>query len=134
MAVEIVQNPPRNLLQALRRGVRLRCPKCGIGSLFTRYLKVADNCGHCGEELHHHRADDAPSYFTILINGHVIIPLVLLVEMLHRPPLWVHAALWIPLTILTALAALPVIKGALVNYQWALYMHGFDPQERGDFT
>ena len=132
MAVEFAQNPPRNLMQALGRGARLRCPKCGTGSLFKKYLKVVDACGHCGEEMHHHRADDAPPYFTILINGHIIIPLVLMVEMLYQPALWVHAALWIPLTIITAVAALPVVKGALVNYQWALYMHGFDPHERGD--
>jgi len=134
MALEIAQNPPRNLMRALGRGARQRCPECGIGSLFAKYLKVADTCGHCGEELHHQRADDAPPYFTILINGHIIIPLVLMVEMLYHPPLWVHAALWIPLTIITAVTALPVVKGALVNYQWALYMHGFDPQDRGDVS
>ncbi len=132
MALEYSENPPRNLSEALWRGARLHCPNCGIGSLFTKYLKVADNCPRCGEELHHHRADDAPPYFTILIVGHIIIPLVLSIEMLYRPPLWVHAAIWLPLTVIAAMAALPVVKGALVNFQWALYMHGFDPNDRKD--
>ena len=55
------------------------------GTLFRRYLKVADNCPACGEELHHHRADDAPPYFTILIVGHFVVGLVLAVEMAYRP-------------------------------------------------
>ena len=64
--------------------------------MFRRYLKVADNCPHCGEALHHQRADDAPPYFTIVIVGHVVVSLVLAVEMAYRPPLWLHAALWLP--------------------------------------
>ena len=130
MAVEYAPNPPRDLMQSLGRGLRGRCPNCGVGSLFTKYLKVAHSCSHCGEELHYHRADDAPPYFTILINGHLIVPLVLAMELAYQPPFWLHAAVWLPVTVATAIAALPVVKGALVNYQWALYMHGFDPRER----
>lgn len=125
----------RPLQQSLMRGTMLKCPACGVGSLFTRYLKVSDQCSHCGEALHHHRADDAPAYFTIVIIGHVIVSLVLTVEMAFRPPLWLHAAVWLPLTIVLALAALAPIKGFLVSLQWALLMHGFDPdhkEELGD--
>lgn len=95
--------------------------------MFRRYLKVADHCPACGEALHHHRADDAPPYFTIVIVGHVVVGLVLAVEMAYRPPLWLHAALWLPLTVLLALLILPSVKGALIGLQWALLMHGFDP-------
>ena len=88
--------------------------------MFRRYLKVADTCPHCGEALHHHRADDAPPYFTIVIVGHIVVSLVLAVEMAYRPPLWLHAALWLPLTVILALGLLPSVKGALVGLQWAL--------------
>ncbi|HKB21924.1 MAG TPA: DUF983 domain-containing protein, partial [Methyloceanibacter sp.] len=50
-------------------------------------------------------------------------------EMAYRPPLWVHAALWLPLTLILALTVLAIVKGALVALQWALLMHGFDPAE-----
>ena len=92
---------------SLLRGARLKCPACGSGAMFRRYLKVADNCPACGEELHHHRADDAPPYFTIVIVGHIVVSLVLLVEMTYRPPLWVHVMLWLPLTVALALLLLP---------------------------
>lgn len=126
---------PRPLQQALLRGAMLKCPACGIGGLFRRYLKVADQCSHCGESLHHHRADDAPAYFTIVIVGHVVVSLVLMVEMAYRPPMWLHAALWLPLTLVLSLLLLSPIKGSLVALQWALLMHGFDPdaeEEIGD--
>ena len=122
----------RSVWQSLLRGARSLCPACGKGAMFNRYLKVADHCRHCGEALHHQRADDAPPYFTIVIVGHIVVSLVLAVEVAYRPPLWLHAALWLPLTVLLSLALLPIIKGALVSLQWALLMHGFDPEAEED--
>lgn len=129
MPVEINENQPRNLLEAVIRGVKQKCPNCGVGHIFTSYLKVVPSCSQCNEELHHHRADDAPPYFTIMIVGHLVVPLVLMVETLYRPELWIHAALWLPLSVLLAVLALPAVKGALIGLQWALYMHGFDPND-----
>jgi uncharacterized protein (DUF983 family) len=127
MPVELSQERPRrDVWRAMRDGLRCRCPACGKGSLFGRYLKVADACGHCGEQLHHHRADDAPPYFTILIVGHLVVGGILPVERAFAPPLWVHAALWLPLTLALTLFMLPRIKGAVVGLQWAFYMHGFE--------
>lgn len=118
----------------MRRGARRVCPSCGNDSLFRRYLKVTDTCGSCGEELHHHRADDAPPYFTIFIVGHLVVPLALWVERLWAPEIWVHVALWLPLVVVTTLLLLPVVKGVIVGLQWALYMHGFElaAQDEGD--
>jgi len=105
----------RSILLSILRGARLTCPACGKGAMFRRYLNVSDHCPACGEALHHHRADDAPPYFTIVIVGHVIVGLLLAVEMAYRPPLWLHAAIWLPLTVLLALLLLPVIKGTPVG-------------------
>jgi uncharacterized protein (DUF983 family) len=115
----------------MRNGFRLRCPACGAAPLFARYLKVSGACPGCGEALHHHRADDAPPYFTILIVGHVIVGAILPVERAFAPPLWVHAVVWLPLTLAMSLALLPRIKGAVVGLQWALYMHGFGEPAAG---
>jgi uncharacterized protein (DUF983 family) len=121
--------PKRGVFQAMLRGARGKCPSCGHGRLFGRYLKVADECPHCGEALHHQRADDAPPYFTIVVVGHIILPLMLAFEAALRPAIWVHVLIWGTATIALSLALLPVIKGAIVGLQWALYMHGFDPED-----
>jgi len=93
--------------------------------MYGAFLKVASRCPSCGEALHHHRADDAPPYFTTLILGHILVAGVLALEQTFAPPTWVHAAIWGPLTIVLSLLLLPRIKGALVGLQWALRMHGF---------
>ena len=117
---------PRDWRRAIGRGLRQKCPNCGTGKMFRAFLKVTDTCANCGEELHHHQADDAPPYFTIFIVGHIVVPAVLVVEKLIYPPMWVHMAIWLPVTLTLALAFLPPVKAALVGYQWALRMHGFE--------
>ncbi|MGI9380116.1 MAG: DUF983 domain-containing protein [Methyloligellaceae bacterium] len=124
-----LNRPPRAFGSALLRGMRLRCPNCSIGHLFSNYLKVQDSCAHCGEELHHHRADDAPPYVTIFIVGHIVVSLVLAVEVAFQPSYLIHALLWFPLSLLLSLIFLPISKGAIVGWQWALYMHGFGGTE-----
>ena len=124
--------PSRPLRGALYYGFLGRCPACHRGHLFRAFLKVADRCPDCGTELHHHRADDAPPYFVILILGHIIVPLALWVEMAYAPPMWVHAAIWIPLAFGLALGLLPRVKGAIVALQWALRMHGFGDNTAAD--
>jgi uncharacterized protein (DUF983 family) len=116
----------RNGWAALPRGFRGRCPACGKGRMFRTFLKVADTCPACGEELYHHQADDAPAYFDIAIVGHTVVPLALSVETAFAPPYWVHAALWLPLTLILSLGLLQPIKGAIVGWQWANRMHGFE--------
>lgn len=122
----------RQWLSAMRRGLRGRCPNCGEGRLFRAFLKVGDACPACGEELFHHRADDAPPYFTIFIVGHIVVPAMLLLETTVTPPLWVHMAVWGPLTLILALAFLPLVKGAVVGLQWAHRMHGFGGEGAAD--
>ena len=123
----------RNVWQAMLRGLSRTCPSCGRGALYKAFLKVNDRCAACGTELHHHRADDAPPYFTMFIVGHIVVAGVLGVEKAYSPELWVHVLLWFPLTIGASLILLPIVKGALIGLQWALRMHGFgagrDPAE-----
>lgn len=117
--------PSRSWLNAMLRGFFRRCPACGSGSLFSGFIAVKDSCPNCGEELHHQRADDAPPYFTIFIVAHIVIPLLLVVERLWRPDYLIHAAIWIPATLILTLLLMPAVKGSVIGLQWALRMHGF---------
>ena len=112
------------------RGFRSRCPACGKGKMFRKFLKVNDACPECGEELHHQRADDFPAYLVIVIVGHILVPMVLAVETEFAPAYWVHAVLWGPAIIGMTLGLLQPVKGAVVGMQWFLGMHGFE-QSKG---
>lgn len=108
----------------LRRGLRLRCPACGDGPLFARYLKLHPRCERCGLQLDEFRADDAPPYFTILLVGHIVVPGMLVLEQMQHPPSWVQMALWVPLTLVLTLLVLPRMKGAVIGFQWAQRIRG----------
>jgi uncharacterized protein (DUF983 family) len=122
MPDDLAERPPD---KAMLRGWRCRCPRCGNGRMFGRYLKVEAHCAACGLEMDGHRADDAPPYFTILIVGHIIVPLMLMLEQRFHPAEWVHMVLWLPLTVILCLWLLPHIKGTLIGLQWSRRMHGF---------
>jgi len=117
----------RPFWSAVRRGADGRCPQCGGGALFLRYLKVAPRCDRCGLDLEGHRADDAPPYATLFVVGHVTIPGALFAERFLDPPLWAQFVVWTVILIAGSLWFLPISKGALIGVQWSNKMHGFDP-------
>lgn len=131
-AAATAREPARPVLQAMWRGFNGRCPHCGKGKLFYRFLKVADHCSECGEEFHHHRADDLPAYLVIVIVGHITVGGLLSLERVTNWSLWTHIAIWIPITIAMAVALINPIKGAVVGLQWALRMHGFGGEDKNE--
>lgn len=117
--------PKRDLKRAMWRGFLGKCPHCGEGRLFGRFLKVEPACAVCGEDLHHHRADDFPAYLVIVIVGHIVIGGLVLAETEANWPLWVHVTLWPSLALVLSIGLIQPVKGAIVGLQWALRMHGF---------
>jgi uncharacterized protein (DUF983 family) len=123
---------PVAFLTALKRGWRGLCPRCSEGALFGGFLKMRSHCPTCDLVFEPYRADDAPAYFTILAVGHIIVPLVLVLERYgNQPPLWFHALLWLPLSVLLALLLLPRIKGALIALLWVHRMAAPKPSADG---
>lgn len=114
-----------SLMHDLSRGFGCKCPKCGEGKLFSKWLTVADHCPACGEEFHHHRADDFPAYVVIFIMGHIMVGFALELESTFSPPFWWHTVSTIPLSIILSLLLLQPVKGAIVALQWRMGMHGF---------
>ena len=106
------------LARAVTRGLLGRCPACGEGAIFHRYLKVSPDCPVCDHDLDQYPADDGPAYFTILLVGHLVVAPLLLFPIIWRAPVAVVVpATLIPLFLIT-LAVLPRIKGGVIG---ALY-------------
>lgn len=114
---------------AILNGLRCKCPNCGEGKLFTRYLKVADTCPVCHEELSHHRADDGPAYLTILLVAHIIGFVIHFWWVYYRPEPWVMATGLTIGSVALSLLLLPRMKGMVVAVQWSRRMHGFGHNE-----
>ena len=128
MSVEDTADGIRLLKPALLRGWRRRCPKCGAGPMMRGYLSVRESCPVCGEEFHHHRADDGPAYLTILIVGHLMAPGLHIYFVTFRPEPLTLASIFSVGCVILSMYLLPRIKGALIAYQWARRLHGFGDQ------
>ncbi len=79
-----------------------------------------------GRNSIHHRADDAPPYFTIFLVAHIVVPLSLSPRSCGNPTSRSTWRCGFPLTLGLTLLFLPAVKGAIVALQWALKMHGFE--------
>ncbi|WP_092076514.1 DUF983 domain-containing protein [Poseidonocella sedimentorum] len=121
----------RPMGQAVWRGWRGKCPNCGSGPLFRGYLKVRETCPVCDEDLHHHRADDGPAYLTILVVGHIVVPLLHFVFVTWRPDPMTLFTLFAVLSVALSLYLLPRLKGVVVGIQWSRRMHGFGRSDYG---
>jgi uncharacterized protein (DUF983 family) len=117
--------PVRPSWPAIKRGLAGRCPACGEGRLFARFLKPAASCPHCGEALDGHQADDFPAYIVIIVLGHLLVPTMIEVNYWFDIPLGWQAAIWPTLTAVLAIAMIQPVKGGVIGYQWARRMHGF---------
>lgn len=104
---------------AIGRGLLGRCPRCGRSRLFRAYLKPVERCAACAEAFGHIRADDGPAWLTVLVVGHLVVPLAYAVERLWAWPMPVTVAAWSSLSLALVLALLPVAKGLFVALLWA---------------
>ena len=112
------------LIDAMWRGLRKVCPACGKGKLYVSYLKQVERCSRCGVALGHLRSDDAAPWLTILIVGHITVPLVLVAEQHTDWPMWVGITVWPLFAFALTLAILPRAKGFLLSVIWALKAPG----------
>jgi uncharacterized protein (DUF983 family) len=99
-------------------GLRGRCPNCGVGPLFTGFLKVAPRCSNCGFDLAKADSGDGPAVFVIFIAGFIAAFGVLLTELFLRPPIWVDF-LWLPIAAALCLGLLRPMKGLMIAAQFA---------------
>lgn len=104
---------------AMWRGLRGLCPACGAAKLFARYLRQVESCAACRESLGHIRSDDAAPWLTILVVGHIVVPLMLSVERYTQWPDWVAMIVWPLVALALVFAVLPRAKGLLLSIIWA---------------
>ena len=106
------------LSQTVLRGLGCKCPRCGKGKLFAGFLNLRPRCESCGLDYAFIDAGDGPAVFIIMIAGAIVVASALIVEVKYQPPFWVHAALWLPLILVTTLLPLRSMKSLLIALQF----------------
>ena len=112
------------------RAARFRCPRCGEGHLFRRYLKPVDRCAACGQDLTFQRADDFPAYIAVLLTGHLLAPVMILLGLNTELSVTALELILIPGAILMMVGLLQPAKGAVIAVQWWFGLHGFVRERR----
>lgn len=103
---------------AVIAGLTGRCPRCGRGRLFCGFLRLASRCELCWLDFSFADAGDGPAVFVALIGGFLVLGLALATELLYEPPLWVHLAIFLPLTAVVCLGLLRPLRGLLIALQY----------------
>lgn len=107
--------PPQS---SVKVGLKCRCPRCGEGRLFTGFLTLPPVCAVCGLDNEFADAGDGPAVFIMMIVGFIIVGAALYTELAYQPPYWVHALLWIPLTLFLTIGMLRPLKAWLIAQQF----------------
>lgn len=116
---------PATFVQAAARGIRGKCPRCGEGRLFRKWLKPRDHCPVCTLDLTPQRADDFPAYIAILVTGHLMAPLIIMLSLDFELGPLAMVSILIPLALVMMLGMLQPAKGAVIAAQWWFGLHGF---------
>ena len=111
-----------SLMRVLISGILKKCPKCSHGKIFSGYLKINNNCSKCNEDLSIYRTDDFGPWLSIVLAGHIVVPLVLSAEQAFAPDLWLQALIWIPFSLTIVLYLLPISKSICLAIMWRLKM------------
>jgi uncharacterized protein (DUF983 family) len=102
---------PPSVFAASTKGL---CPRCGSATLFDGLLRFADKCRVCGLNLSAFNVGDGPAALLTLVIGALITGLAIWVEVAFQPPLWLHAIIWVPITVVAVLAGLRLAKAWLL--------------------
>ena len=111
------QTPP-TLTESALRGIACKCPRCGKGGIYAGFLTLRPHCEACGLDFAFMDSGDGPAIFIIMIAGAIVVAAALIVEVKYQPPLWLHAALWLPLTAAITLLPLRSMKSLLIALQY----------------
>jgi uncharacterized protein (DUF983 family) len=109
---------PPTLTESALRGIACKCPRCGKGGIYAGFLDLRPHCAACGLDFAFMDSGDGPAIFIIMIAGAIVVAAALIVEVKYQPPMWLHAALWLPLTAAITLLPLRAMKSLLIALQY----------------
>ncbi|MGE0179751.1 MAG: DUF983 domain-containing protein [Sphingomonas sp.] len=101
-----------------RAALRGLCPRCGAPTLFNGVVAFAPRCRACGLNYSAFNVGDGPAAFLIFIVGGIVTGSAIALELSASPPWWLHALLWLPLTVLLTLVLLRLAKGLLLALEY----------------
>jgi uncharacterized protein (DUF983 family) len=118
-------NPPIRV--ALLRGLRRRCPRCGEGQLFRRWLKTYERCSEC-HLLYQRDYGDTLMFMIITDRIPILFGIAFLYFGIH-PTGWLSTAFFFGALSVPLLATLRERQGLALALDYLLRVYLRDPSD-----
>ncbi len=102
----------------LKAALMCRCPRCGRGALFAGVIGLAGACCVCGLDYARMDVGDGFVVPTLMVLGFGVVGGAIWVDFTFTPPLWVHAVIWPPVTLVLAVLMTRYLKSFLAVQQY----------------
>ena len=109
---------PGEEISVVRAALTCRCPRCGQGKLFSGLLDLAPACSVCA--LDYSRMDVGDGFVVpiLMVLGFTVVGAAIWFDFTYTPPLWLHAVIWPPVTVILAVAMTRYLKSFLAVQQY----------------
>ena len=117
--------PP--IRDVLLRGLRRRCPRCGEGPLFRRWIDAYDRCSACGLQYQRNQGD---LWIWLILTDR--IPILIGIAALYfgfRTSDWIVASIFFAILIIPLLATLRERQGLAIALDYLSRIHLPDPSD-----
>ncbi len=95
-----------------------RCPRCGRGPLFRGPNTLRPASPQCGLDFTRMDVGDGFVVPILMVLGFGVVGGAIWFDFTYNPPLWVHALIWPPVTIIMAVAMTRYLKSFLAVQQY----------------
>jgi uncharacterized protein (DUF983 family) len=113
------------MFRMLGHGLRLRCPRCGTGSLYNKPFKMADNCAHCGLKFEREQGYFIGAiYINYAATIAIAVPGFFLLDAFTSITINQQLALWVPFAVI-----FPLLFFHHSRSLWLVMDHYFNPAE-----
>lgn len=101
-----------------KTGMAGRCPRCGVGQLFSGYMTLKPKCRACDLDYSFIDTGEGPAVLVMLLVGFLVIGGALWLDGVFTMPVWLHLLIWLPVSVILSLILLRTMKGVMIALQY----------------
>jgi len=111
------------LLQMIAHGLRLSCPRCGVGRLYAKPFKMYDSCSYCGLKFEREQGYFIGAiYINYTATVAIAVPGFFLLDAFTAMPIDQQLMLWVPFAVV-----FPLLFFHHARSLWLVMDHYFNP-------
>jgi len=113
------------ILSMLRSGLRLRCPRCGVGPLYAKPFRMHSNCRQCGLQFEREQGYFVGAiYINYAATVAIAVPGFFLLDAFTAMTINQQLALWVPFAVI-----FPLLFFHHSRSLWLALDHLFNPAQ-----